>query len=128
MQRTEEQKLVQAPVVVAFGGNEYEVKPLVIRESRVWRQAVVKVLAAYPRFAAVTSDKPTDLEAALSALLVAMPDTVVDLFFQYAKELDRPVIEPVATDAEMAHAFEQIVEVAFPLAKSLVKTMGNLAR
>jgi len=126
--RTEEQKLVQAPIEVTFGGVQFPVKPLVIRDSRIWRGAVVKVLSALPRYAAVTSDKPVDFEAALNALLVAMPDTVVDLFFQYAKDLDRSAIEAVATDAEMARAFEQIVEIAFPLAKSLIKTMANLAR
>ncbi len=126
--RTEEEKLIQAPIIVTFGGKPYEVKPLVIKESRAWRQAVVKVLAALPRYAAVTTDKAPDFEAALNAMLVDMPDTVVNLFFQYAKGLNREEVEAIATDAEMAKGFEQVVEVAFPLARSLVRTMTSLAR
>jgi len=79
-------------------------------------------------YANVTSDKPDEFGDALNAMLVAMPDKVIDLFFQYAKDLNRDEIEAVATDTEMSKAFEQVVQLAFPLAKSLVGAMANLSR
>lgn len=142
MERTEEQKIIQAPVIVVLGGKEYQVKPLVIKESRAWRQAVVKAITALPPSApeelakpaegvspgAMLQQKMVELSRVLDNLLVAQPDTVIDLFFRYARDLDREEIEAVATDDEMARAFVQIVEVAFPLARSLARTVGVLAR
>jgi len=61
-------------------------------------------------------------------MLVEMPDKVIDLFFAYAKDLNREEIEAVATDSEMARAFEKVVEMAFPLARSLVGAMGTVSQ
>ncbi len=126
--RTEEQKLIQDPILVILGGEEYKVKPLVIRDSREWRGKVGKLLATLPQYSKTTSDEPDKFESAITALLITMPDAVIDLFFDYAKELDREQIEAAANDAEIARAFQQVVEIAFPLAGSLVGTMQRLAR
>lgn len=128
MERTEEQKLTQSAVVVFFGGREYPIRPLVIRESREWRQKVIKTLGTLPQLTKVTSDDPKKFNSALESLLITMPDTVVDLFFSYAKELNREEIEQIATDSEMATAWEKVVELAFPLLQGLVKTMGKMAQ
>ena len=126
MPRTEEQKIAQDSIQIVFGGKAHDVKPLVIRDSRVWRGKLSETLSMLPRYAGVTTDTPDAFEQALKQMLVAMPDQVVDLVFEYAKDLDREEIEGVATDAEMAKAFEQIVEVAFPLARSVVGAMVKL--
>lgn len=126
MERTEEQKLTQAPIVVVLGGKEYEVKPLVIKESRLWRQKITELWASLPRHLKVTTEEVEKFEAALSALLVTMPDVVIDLFFDYAKDLDRKQIELVATESEIGKAFEQVVEVAFPLSQSLMAGMTEV--
>lgn len=126
--RTEEQKLVQVPVTVIFGGKPYEIRPLVIKESRVWRQKVIKVLSELPQLTQVTSEDKEKFDSALETLLVTMPDTVVELFFEYAKDLNREEIESVATDTEMAAAWEKVVELAFPLLQGLVKTMAKMAQ
>ena len=125
-ERTEEQKLAQSPLTVMLGGVEHTVNLLVIKESRIWRQKVVKVWASLPGHLQANSDKPQEFEAALSALLVEMPDVVVDLFFEYAKDLNRGEIENIATDAEMAKAFQEITKVAFPLAQSAPEVMMRL--
>ena len=44
MPRTEEEKLCKAAIVVVLGGKEYQIEPLVIRDSRVWRGQVAKAL------------------------------------------------------------------------------------
>lgn len=120
--------MTQAPILVILGGKEYEIKPLVIKESRKWREKVVKLLGSLPQYMGETSEKPEVFEKALQALLVTSPNIVIDLFFDYAKGLDRKEIESTATDAELAKAWWQIVEVSFPLAQSLLSVMTKAAQ
>ena len=98
--RTEEDKIVRAPIKVILGGEEYEVAPLVIRDSRKWRQKAIGLIAPLPKTVkGVTMDDPDDFEKALTQMLVTLPDQVLDLFFEYAKDLKREEIEGKATDA-----------------------------
>ena len=128
MERTEEQKVTSSPITVILGGESYEIKPLVIRESRRWRTQVVEALSVIPGYARATTDDTELFTNALNAMLVQMPDKVLDLFFDYAPDLDRDHIESVANDSEVAEAFEQVVSIAFPLAQSLVGTMVKLSQ
>lgn len=128
VERTEEQKLTQSPIIIVLGEKEYEVKPLVIKDSRMWRAEVAKLLGSLSQYTGITTDTPDKFMEAMQAMLVAMPDAVVNLVFSYAKSLDREAIECVATDAEMARAFNQIIEVAFPLARSVIGAMTSLSR
>ena len=127
-ERTEEEKIVQAGVKVILGGQEYEIPPLVIRESREWRKKVISLIAPLPQLVKTTTDTPEDFEGALTQLLVTMPDQVIDLFFEYAKSLNREKIENVATDVEMRDAFAEVVKIAFPLAESLPKVIERLSQ
>ncbi len=124
--RTEEQIIAQASIVVILGGKEYKIAPLVIRDSREWRAKVIKLIAPLPGYSKATTDDMEGFEQALTALLVTMPDQVIELFFDYAKELDPKEIEAVATDAEMADAFKEVIEVAFPLAQSAPEVVTRL--
>ena len=128
--RTEEQIVARSPIVVILGGKEYEVAPLVIRDSREWRKKVVGLITPLPQLVKVTmdDDDPDAFGKVLTDLLVIMPDQVLDLFFEYAKDLNREEIEAIATDAEMAKAFEEVTKVSFPLAESLPKVMGRLSQ
>ena len=126
--RTEEDKITQSGIKVILGGREYEVRPLVIRDSRGWRRKIISLIAPLPKLVKTTMDNPEDFESVLTQMMVTMPDQVIDLFFEYAPDLNREEIEKVATDAEIAKAFEEVVKVAFPLAESLPKVMGRLSR
>ena len=128
MVRTEEQKLIQAPIVVILGGREYEIAPLVIKYSREWRKKVIGLIAPLPALVKTTMDETADFENVFTQMMIVMPDQVLDLFFEYAKTLDRDEIEDIATDAEMAKAFEEVVKVAFPLAGSLPKVLERLSQ
>jgi len=116
--RTEEQIVAQAGIEVILGGKPYSIAPLVIRDSREWRRKVISLIAPIPEMTKKTTDTPEDFEQALTTLLVSMPDQVIDLFFEYAKDLPREKIESSATDAEIAQAFKEVIAVAFPLAQS----------
>jgi len=126
MDRTEDQKVVRAPIVVILGGKEYEVKPLVIRDSREWRHKIIKLMAPLPGLVDITSDDPKGFEVALTQLLVTIPDQVGDLFFEYAKDLNKKEIEGIATDAELRDAFAEVRKVAFPLAEALPAAMTQI--
>ena len=128
MERTEEQKIIQEPLRVILGGEEYKVKLLVIKESRQWRVKLSALLSSLPKYANVTSDSPDEFGEALNAIMVSMPDTICDLFFDYAKDLNRDEIEEKATEAEVGKAFEQVVEIAFPLVQSMTEAMKKVSQ
>ena len=125
--RSEEDKVAQAPIMVSFGGKEYPLKPLVIKESREWRKQFAGVLKGLPLFVNAI-DTTKHFEQVINGMFMDVPDQVVDLVFAYAKDLPREEIEAIATDDDMAKAFEAIVEVAFPLARSMVAMPGTLSR
>ncbi len=127
MDRTEEQKVTQAPITVILGGKEYGIKPLVIRDSREWRAKVIKLIAPLPQVVNTKTDTPEEFGQALTEMLVTMPDQVIDLFFEYAKDLNQKEIEGEATDAEMVEAFSKVIEVAFPLAESAPGVITHLS-
>lgn len=121
-ERTEEDVVTQAPLEVILGGEKYEIKLLTIKEARAWRAHIRTCINDLSRYSGVSSDDPEEFLGALSTLLVEMPDSVIDLFFEYAKDLPRDAIEDVANDAEIAQAWRQVQEVAFPLTRSLEET------
>ena len=100
--------------------------PIVL--SRPWRASVFAALSSLPNYIGVTTDNPEEFIKAINQMLVETPDTIIDLFFGYAKDLNRDEIEAIATDIEMVVAFGQVVDIGFPLAKSLVGTMLRLSR
>lgn len=123
--RTEEEIVAQAPITVILGGKPYEIAPLVIRDSRAWRKKYVEFTA--PIFGMLNATmEEMDFPAILMQMMVEKPDQVIDLFFEYAKNLNREEIEGSATDSELAVAFGEVVKMALPLAESLPKTMSRL--
>ena len=128
MERTEEDKIIQAGIKVILGGKEYSIAPQVIRDSREWKKKVIKLVAPLSHDIKVTDDDPKSFERVFTKLLVDMPDQVIDLFFDYTKDLDRDEMEGVATDAEVAEAFAEVMKVAFPLAQTVVDTLAKLSQ
>lgn len=127
-ERTEEDKLLKSPIVVVLAGKEYEIKLLVIKEAREWRKQFSKVLGKLPTYAKTTTDDAEGFSAAINGIMVAMPDEMADLFFAYAKDLNREEIENTATEIELARGIEAIMEVAFPLVRSMTGAMGKMSQ
>jgi hypothetical protein len=124
MERTEDQKIGQEPIQVTFNGAKYEIKLLTIKEASKWRKQAVAILAGLPRNARVSAEDPQAFQNAVQALISDSPDATLDLFFSYAKDLPREEIENTANDAEMATAFEQVLQVGF-LALSNIAKLGR---
>ena len=128
--RTEDEIVTMSPIKVVFGGEEYDVKLLVIKDSRVWRKKLIEKLIDIPGLISVTldEDNPEAFNNAFKGMMLDNPEVVIKLFFEYAKDLDQKEIESKASDNEMALAFAQIVASAFPLAKSLLEVMKALSQ
>jgi hypothetical protein len=127
MARTEDDKVLRSPITVTLGGAEHSVPLLVIKDAREWRKRFAKLVSKLPAYAGVTTDDAAGFDVAVNSMLVSMPDEMADLFFAYAKDLDRDAIEDVATEAELARAIEQVIEIAFPLVGSLTGALGKMA-
>ena len=127
IERSEEQKLYQDGIKVTLGGVEYEVRPLKLRAEREWRQQLSNLMGSLPKLAKVTTDDPEAFTGAINTLMVGMPDQIVDLFFSYAKDLDRAAIEEEATSAEIAEGFKRLVTLTFPLSQALTEAMMRLS-
>ena len=128
VERTEEQKVAQAPIEVILGGNSHEIAPLVIRDSRVWRKKLIALIAPLPSLVSINTDSPEGFGDALTQLCITMSDEVADLFFGYATNLDREEIEGIATDAELRDAFAEVMKIAFPLAEALPAAMARITQ
>ena len=124
-ERTEEDKLTQSPILVILGGKEYPIRPLVIKESREWRRKLVVIFKKLPQYLKMTTDNPEGFSEALNEMLIEMPDMVTDLFFSYAKDLDREEIESSATEEDLSKAFQEVIKYAFPLSQSLTRILEN---
>jgi len=125
--RSQDQIVTQAPILVSLGGKQYQIKPLAIKESRGWRKKFAEVLGTLPLFVKPTAT-PKQFNEVINGMFLDVPDKIMDLIFEYAKDLPREEIEAVATDAEMAKVFESILEVAFPLARSMVAATTTLSQ
>ena len=125
MERSEEDKLTQSPILVTLGGKEYAIRPLVIRESREWRRKLVGIFKMLPKYLNMTTDNPEGFSEALNEMLIEMPDMVTDLFFSYAKDLDRDEIESTTIEQDLSVAFQEVIKYAFPLSQSLMKILEN---
>lgn len=123
-ERNEGQMVTQAPIKAILGGKEYEIKLLAIKESREWREKVANLLGTLP-----TNTKKAEFRESTNIMLRAMPNQVIDLVFDYAKNLPREEIELVATDAEALKAFGDIFEVAYlPFVQGITGAVGRLSQ
>lgn len=113
-ERTEIQKLTQEPVMVRFGNQDYEIKPLPIKAAIPWVTKVVKILSASIGLTKLKADDTASLETAMQSVMVENPLKIVDLVFEYARDLKREEIETVASSAQLMTAFERCLEFEKP--------------
>jgi hypothetical protein len=112
--RTDQQKVAQTAIEVKFGEETFRVKPLTIEYSLPWVDKVVKVLVGVIPLADMSSSDARWGEA-IGQYMVQRPRELIDLFFEYARDLDRPEIEKKATSAQIVAAFEGVMSMESPL-------------
>jgi hypothetical protein len=102
-------------IEVILGGEKYQLRYLVIKESREWRRKAAPFEAAIARYASINAENTEEFEKAFNELLTSRIDEAIDLFFDYARDLNREEIEGVASDAEIIEALKIINAAAFPM-------------
>lgn len=125
--RTEEEKVLQSPVSVTLGGQSYEIKPLPIKYSVPWVKKIVSILSDAAVFSQVTTDTPDLWKEAFVTLMSTNPSRLVDLFWEYARDLDKNTLEEVATSAEIMAAFEEVMTLEIPLFKGM-QALGRISQ
>ena len=118
-ERTEEDKLTQAPLIVTLGGKKYEIAPLVIKYSREWRKTSLPLITYLIMYSRKSED---DMEDGIAELFTTKTDEIIESFFEYGKDLPRDEIEEIATDGEIIAAFLEVFNAfVSPLSEPAMK-------
>lgn len=112
--RTDEDKIFKTPIKVTLDGKEYDIPVLVARDSKPWRDKAGPFRAELISLSGVDTSDPEAFKLAFTQLMGSRIDETIDLFFEYAKDLDKDDIMAVATDQELVNAFGEVAAVAFP--------------
>lgn len=126
-QRSEQDILAKAPVVVRLGDDDYPIKPLPSIPSQQWREKLVGVLHAtvmandkqLPEGVDVSAWLKDQLASSISLTLARSPEKLAQLIFEYAPDLPKDKILENATDEQLNLAFSQIMQIAFPFFQTL---------
>lgn len=109
--RTEEDKVLQTSVKVILGGKEFLIKPLPIKYALPWCKSVVKTtISGLMAKVNITTETPERFDEAMNDILIGRPEKLVDLFFEYARDLNKDEILETASLNEIINAFETVRE------------------
>lgn len=122
---------------LTLGGVEYTVQELPARKNAAWRKGLEAQLGPFLNLveqagAGAEIRKSEDLMQIVNQvghLLVTAPDTMIELIFSYASNLDakRETILDNAYDSELTAAFVAVLGLAYPFG-GLVMQLAQLAR
>lgn len=112
--RTDEDKIFRTPIKVILGGTEYQIPLLVARDSKPWRDKAGPFRAELIALSGVDTNDAEAFKEAFTQLMGSRIDQTLDLFFEYAKDLNRDEIMAIATDQELVNAFGEVAAAAFP--------------
>lgn len=125
-ERSEEQIITRMPLKVSFGGVEYPIKVLPIRESAIWREKfagkVTEVIALMDG-----EGGTDDFINAFRKTFFDTPELIIEMVFSYAPDLPKETILETGTDAEMMEALMGVVNLAYPFGKGLLGMIGMIA-
>jgi hypothetical protein len=110
-------------VTVTLGSTEYTINPLPLKKSSEWRAKLAEKLN--PIVVSMGATSTDDFGKALRDALIAMPETMADLFFDYAPELDKEKISAEASEEQLGLAFGKVFQLAYPYGSTL-KQLNDL--
>ena len=111
--RSEEDILLQQ-FEVTLADKPYTIKMLPMGPQFEWRKKVVPLFTGGLSQGDINTDNPAEFQTGLASILIEAPEKLLDLFFEYARELDREEIENTATEEEVGVAFKKIVARVLP--------------
>lgn len=122
---------------IIIAGQEYEVVELPMRRNAEWRHQLQDALMPMADLMQQSQTVSMDANSAgdvvgiirkAGLMLIESPDTITDLVFSYAPELekDRDRVLENAYDSEVMDAFTAVLRLAFPFGR-LLSTVRALA-
>ena len=121
---------------ITLGGLDYTIDELPARKNSAWRQGfeaqlgpLLDLVGQAGAGAAInSSDDLMRIAHQVGRVLVKAPDTITDLIFDYAPNLDaqREQILDAAYDSELIGAFQAVLGLAYPFG-GLARQMASLA-
>jgi hypothetical protein len=124
--RTQDQILSQAPIIVKLGEMEYKLKPLRILKAREWRQMLIDKMTSVTTNLRQETGSDAAFMSGLGYTLLQFPDILLELVVAYSANLDKSKVESEATEEQIAIAFGNIMQVAFPFQGELKAVMQVL--
>ena len=126
MERTEMQKIIMEPIEVNLGDKTYPIKPLPIKQAIPWLKKVVDLLIGSISLSQIKANDTETMQSAMQKIMIDNPGLIVDLVFDYAKNLNREEIENTASSAQLMKAFEQCLEFEKPflMGMTTLKTLS----
>jgi hypothetical protein len=121
-ERSEDEIISRAPIKVTLGSAQYDLKPLPILKAREWRTKLIEVMQTIVGDMSAEQSTIT-MGPALTAALVAFPEKVADLVFQWEPVLPAQTILEEATEEQVAVAFATIMRFAYPFLAQLATTV-----
>lgn len=121
-ERTEEDIITKAPIVVTLGATQYGLKPLPVLKAREWRKKLTDTMLTVVGSMSL-EQSTTNMGPAMTAALVAFPDKVADLVLAWSPELDAEKVLSEATEEQVATAFCAVMIMAYPFLAPLALTM-----
>jgi hypothetical protein len=121
-ERTEDDVISKAPILVTLGETQYGLKPLPVLKAREWRSKLAQTMQGIvtPMSA---EQSPNTIGPAMTAALVAFPDKVADLVFAWATDLPVDKVLNEASEEQIAVAYSAIMVMAYPFLMPLILTM-----
>ena len=120
-ERSEMDKILPTPVEVILGGGKYTISPLPIKYAISWNKKVIALLLKTTKFAKseIINQKIEEVDTALLETILTEsmsddPEKLVDLFFEYARKLDRSILEETATSSEIINGFKEVLKFELP--------------
>lgn len=125
-------------ITVTLGGTEYTIKPLPMRQARLWREKFAEPIQAVLGLMKYADHEIVDDKARVNMRTVGVllssadtilksTDTLTDALFAYSPELQekRDEIETTANDVEaLAALWEVVSKLAYPFG-SILKMLPN---
>lgn len=123
MPRTDEDKLLQAPIVMRFGTKNYPVKPLTLGPARAWREKLNEVMGPLAETFQSGIKEDGAVSQGLAKMLMQFPDKLIELILAYDPQLPKDTIMTDATEEQIIVAWSDLLAVAFPFVAPLVTVM-----
>lgn len=122
-------------ITVLLGGVEYTISELPSRQAAKWRDSlqerlgdVATLIEEAPETDISSGTAVANLVRSIGAVVLRSPDTIKELLFEYAPDLQKmEQDEADYYDSELAAAFVEVVKLAYPFGQlvSLVARFGS---